>query len=113
MMLPILRVFVFLSAIDMRKSIDGLALLVQASGFCWKDAAQQALGFVFFSRDRTRVKLLVWEHNGFWLCYKRLEQGRFVVPDQSALTYQELNLILQGIDLSRRRLKPVLFNSVG
>lgn len=112
MMLGLLKVFVFLTAVDMRKSIDALALLVQGSRFSWADASAQSLGFVFFSKDRTKLKLLVWESNGFWLCYKRLEQGKFLLPEQSSLSWQELMLMLQGIDLSRRRLVPVVISAV-
>ena len=112
MMLGLLKVYVFLTAVDMRKSIDALALLVQGSGFSWADASAQSLGFVFFSKDRTKLKLLVWESNGFWLCYKRLEQGKFLVPEQSSLSWQELMLMLQGIDLSRRRLLAVAISAV-
>ena len=46
MMLGLLKVFVFLTAVDMRKSIDALTLLVQGSGFSWADASAQSLGFV-------------------------------------------------------------------
>ncbi len=96
-------VHVFQKAVDMRKGADSLAMLVQLAGF---DVAQPR-AFVFFSRHRDRVKVLYWEDNGFWLCSKRLERGRFIVPALSALTWSELMLVLQGIDLSVRRLRRV------
>ncbi|GMA58177.1 hypothetical protein GCM10025858_26800 [Alicyclobacillus sacchari] len=59
---------------DMRKSIDGLAALVQESFHL--DPFSPAL-FAFCNRERDKLKLLYWEHNGFWLYYRRLERGRF------------------------------------
>jgi transposase len=105
MMLPLLHVFVFLTAVDMRKSIDGLSLLVQSAGFSWADAAAQSLGFAFFSKDRSKIKLLVWDVNGFWVCYKRLEKGTFRVPEQTRITQAELWLLVQGVDLRKHRIR--------
>lgn len=108
MILAGVAVYVFLQAVDMRKGADGLALLVQLAGF---DLAQPR-AFVFFSRHRDRVKVLCWDENGFWLCSKRLERGCFVVPAQSDLSWTELMLVLQGIDLSVRRLRRVVIQCV-
>lgn len=63
--------------VDFRKSISGLAVLVeQALGL---DPFAKAL-YVFTNRDRDRIKLLYWERCGFCLWYKRLERQRFVWP---------------------------------
>lgn len=54
------------------------------------------------------MKLLIWDRHGYWLLYKRLESGRFQMPpvDANALepeslriTYEQLMLIIEGIDL--------------
>jgi transposase len=58
----------------MRKSIDSLAALVQESFSL--DPFSQCL-FVFCNRERNKLKILYWEHNGFWLFYRRLERGTF------------------------------------
>ncbi|MCP4039103.1 MAG: IS66 family insertion sequence element accessory protein TnpB, partial [bacterium] len=69
--------------------------------------------FVFFNKRRTHVKALVWDRSGYWILYKRLENGRFNVFDRAGertnsfeRTAGELALLLDGIDLrgSRRRL---------
>ena len=53
--------------------------------------------FVFFNRQRNRVKVLVWERDGFWLEYKRLEAGTFAVLDRNAINARELYLLLEGM----------------
>lgn len=99
-----MAVYVAEGAIDMRKSIDGLATLVQAS--VPASPLSGAL-FVFFNRGRDKVKLLWWDRHGFWLAYKRLERGRFRLPAARALTMADLALVHEGIDLSVRRLSAV------
>jgi hypothetical protein len=62
--------------------------------------------FIFINRPRTHLKLLVWEHDGFTILYRRLEKGAFEVPafnlDEPSLkiTSDQLNFILKGIQLS-------------
>lgn len=99
-----MAVYVAEGAIDMRKSIDGLASLVQES---MPISPLSGALFVFFNRGRDKVKLLWWDRHGFWLAYKRLERGRFRLPVAHALTMADLALVLEGIDLSVRRLKSV------
>jgi len=99
-----MTVYVAEGAIDMRKSIDGLATLVQES---LPVSPLSGALFVFFNRGRDKVKLLWWDRQGFWLAYKRLERGRFRLPAASRITLSDLTLVLEGIDLSVRRLKSV------
>ncbi|MBD2862666.1 IS66 family insertion sequence element accessory protein TnpB [Paenibacillus oceani] len=62
---------------DLRKSIDALAALVQ-EGFGLDPFAPSL--FVFCNRQRDKLKMLLWDHNGFWLLYRRLERGTFQWP---------------------------------
>lgn len=94
------RAYVCAQTVDMRKSIDGLAQLVeplfQADPFCGHV-------FVFLGKTRNKAKLLVWDRHGFWLLYKRLERGHFPKPEilaQRGLSGAELMAFLDGIDLS-------------
>ena len=71
---PTMRILVAIEPVDFRKGIDGLA------AFCRQKLAQDPLSgcaFVFRNRKGTAVKVLVDDGQGFWLCQKRLSQGRF------------------------------------
>lgn len=71
---PQMRIWLAVEPVDFRKGIDGLAgLCRQALG---SDPFEGAL-FVFRSRSRKALKLLVYDGQGFWLCQKRLSAGRF------------------------------------
>ena len=66
--------------------------------------------FVFFNKRRDRIKILVWDQDGFALYYKRLEQGRFQLmspqsimenPTQTVwISPAQLNMLLEGLDTS-------------
>lgn len=98
------RVYLCLTACDMRKSFDGLHALVREH--LELDAFAGHL-FVFASRRRDRVKILYWERDGFALWSKRLEEGTYAVPFgegtecRREITVQELGALLSGIDLKQ------------
>ena len=94
-----LKVYLHRAPVDFRLNINGLATLVQ-----------QALGLdpfaacvhVFSNRRRNRVKVLGWDRNGFWLLLKRLEEDRFIWPNEAVvptLTVEQLHWLLEGIDI--------------
>ena len=87
---------------DMRKSIDGLAALVQQKFKL--DPFQPAL-FLFSGHKHDRIKALFWEGDGFVLLYKRLENGRFqwpAAPDNlRSLTRQEFRWLLEGLSIEQ------------
>jgi transposase len=68
------RVLVSRAAVDFRKAHDGLVAVVRDT---FRDEPTSGDLFVFFNRRRDRIKVLVWDRNGFWLLYKRLERGTF------------------------------------
>lgn len=95
------RIFAATAAVDFRKAHDGLVAIVRDT--FGHDPFDGAL-FVFFNKRRDGIKLLLWDHNGFWLFYKRLECGTFKVLDGSdsatlAIDRAELSMLLEGIDL--------------
>jgi transposase len=92
------RVYLACGNTDMRKSINGLSAIVEASFKL--DPFSGAL-FVFCNRNRDRIKILEWDRDGFWVYFKRLEKGRFRWPLDNEnktmlLTGEELTLLLGG-----------------
>lgn len=111
---PSVKVFISTKATDMRKSIDALSILVQEE--LSKDPFSGHL-FVFCNKRGEKIKILYWDRNGFCLWYKRLERGIFRMPKIQGKVFMispnELNLLLEGIDLTeRRRLIGVEFNAI-
>jgi transposase len=95
------QVYLYTGKVDMRKSIDGLAALVQNE--LALNSLQPAI-FVFCNRQHDKIKLLYWERNGFVIWYKRLEQQRFQwlkTPSEMAqgISGKELNWLLDGLDI--------------
>ena len=87
---------------DMRKSINGLSVMVQEN--LKLDPFSDSL-FVFCNRGRNIVKLLYWDRNGFCLWHKRLERDRFPWPESTEeavkLAPQQLQWLLNGIDFRK------------
>ncbi|WP_083761104.1 IS66 family insertion sequence element accessory protein TnpB [Alkaliphilus metalliredigens] len=84
--------------------MDGLALIVQESFKL--DPFSRSL-FVFCNRNQDKIKILEWDHNGFWLHYKRLEKGRFKWPDGTkgksiAIDERELRWLLDGLNIHQQ-----------
>jgi transposase len=100
---PIERVYLACGNTDLRKSIDGLAVLVK-EGFDL-DPFSASL-FVFCNRNRDKLKILQWEHNGFWLHYRRLERGKFQWPSEQTaplhIGSRELNWLLDGLSIQQQ-----------
>ena len=86
--------------VDFRKAHDGLCALVRDE---FGDDPFAGDVFVFHNRARDRVKLLLWDRNGFWLLYKRLEQGTFPFDaggegKRVEIERARLAMILEGIE---------------
>lgn len=83
---------------DFRRSIDGLCEIVQSN---FSMDLKESI-FIFFNRDRKKVKILTWHRNGFVLVYKRLEKGFFKLCKSEdrliALDEKQLSWLLAGLD---------------
>ena len=96
------QVWLAVEPVDMRLGIDGLSLKVQ-----------QALGrspcdgsaYAFRNRRGNRIKLLVWDGTGVWLCVRRLHQGRFTWPRDDTplwtLSAEQWQWLVSGVDWRR------------
>ena len=105
-----LKVFLAVEPCDLRKSFNGLSALVTEK--LGEDPKAGAL-FVFCNRRRTRLKILLFDGTGLWICAKRLEVGTFNWPrsiDPRAgklkLTPEALALLTDGVDLRGAKMRP-------
>ncbi|MFA5996431.1 MAG: IS66 family insertion sequence element accessory protein TnpB [Candidatus Paceibacterota bacterium] len=97
-----LRVYVAVGSVDMRKSINGLTVVV-AREFNLDPFTGQL--FVFGNRRRNMVKILYWDRNGFCLWQKRLERERFRWPAEEAgvisIDSRQLSWLLDGLSMQQ------------
>lgn len=69
-----MRILVCTTPLDMRKGIDGIG------SYCRQILGENPMSgavFMFMSRSRKLLRVLVYDGQGFWLCTKRLSSGRF------------------------------------
>ena len=96
------RVYIALGATDMRKSINGLSLLVE--DHFELDLFSGSL-FAFCNRRRDLVKILYWQENGFCVWLKRLEEDIFRWPESEKEVLEvnqvALEWLLHGLDLNQ------------
>ncbi len=98
------RVYLCLTPTDMRRSFDGLHALVR--DHLQLDAFAGHL-YIFGNRRKDRLKVLYWDHDGFAVWAKRLEEGSFAIPSgepgstRIEITTEELGEVLSGIDLQQ------------
>lgn len=95
---------------DMRKSIDGLASVVQQQFKL--DPFQPAL-FLFCGKHCDRMKALLWEGDGFVLLYKRLENGKYQWPRSESecrpISRQEFRWLMEGLQIDQKKvIRPAL-----
>ncbi len=102
------RIFLCRAPVDFRKAHDGLVAIIRDQ--LGEDVFAGGI-FVFLNKRRDRVKLIVWDGNGLWLHYKRLEKGTFKwvatgTSNKVAMTRADLSMLLEGIDLKAGRFRP-------
>ena len=103
------RIWLAAEATDMRCGFDRLAAQVQV---VTGESPLSGHLFVFRSRCGSRLKILLWDRDGFALWYKRLEAGVFKLPKLTPgtrsveLRASELAMLLEGIDLSKLKRTP-------
>lgn len=97
-------VYIVTGYTDMRKGIDGLAQIVE--GTLKGDVYSKAV-YLFCGRNKTKMKALVWDGDGFLLLYKRLDNGRYRWPrtecEARQLTPQQLRWLMEGLEIEQKR----------
>jgi len=110
------KVFVYRDTVDMRKSINGLAAIVESE---LNGSLMTGTLFIFCNRTRDKVKLLYWERNGFVLWYKRLEKHKFkwLAPTDNqqavSISGKQLNQLLDGWDIFQQPHESLFYDNTG
>ena len=92
------RILVCTEPQDMRRSFDGLCLVVEQ--YVGADPKSGAL-FVFTNKRKNRLKVLWFDRNGFCILYKRLHRARFELPSSRCIDAHSLGMLLRGVDSAR------------
>ena len=108
------KIYIACGRTDLRKSIDGLAAMVQQNFHL--NPFEDCL-FLFCGTRKNRMKALYWEGDGFLLLYKRLENGTFKWPRSEVevreLSEQELRWLLEGLSIDQpKAIRNVEYNKV-
>ena len=98
------NIYVSTHFVDMRKSIDGLTLIVHSQ--FQMNVLDHSL-FIFTNRSRNRIKILYYESNGFWLFIRRLKHGKFKIQESQesltrAITSRQLSWLLEGLEYDEK-----------
>lgn len=101
------QIWLAVAPTDLRRGIDGLSTLAQHS-LGHKPCAGSA--FVFRNASGNRIKVLLWDGNGVWLCQRRLHQGHFIWPKQNescfSMTQAQWEWLIAGVDWQRLSAQP-------
>lgn len=93
------NIFIASKPTDFRMSIDGLSTFVEKE---IKAHLHDGSIYVFYNKNRDKVKCLFWDRNGFVLYYKRLDKCRFKVGERlhnvEQITAEDLEILLSGFD---------------
>jgi transposase len=98
-------VYMHTGVVDMRMSFDRLAAKVKSE--LERSVISGGL-YVFFGRQRDRVKILYWDRDGYCIWQKRLEAGKFKIKDVDGYeTVEVLDLeeVLSGMEYSRIKIR--------
>lgn len=94
------HIYVYADPVDMRKSINGLIIILLES---FNQNPQSGDLYLFTNRHYNKIKCLFWDRNGFALYYKRLEKGRFnyskyIQENKIVINEAQLKALLIGLD---------------
>ena len=96
-------IWVYRKPIDFRKQLNGLIQTIVDETKAGFD--RQGL-YIFRNQQRDKLKLLVWDRNGFFMGYKRLERGKFDFPEEGEsgeirFSWEEFEQLISGMPMVR------------
>lgn len=101
-------IWLAIEPVDMRKGIDGLSIVVQQT---LEQLPCAGAAFVFRNRSGNRIKVLIWDGTGVWLCQRRLHQGSFVWPKVTdrcfSMPIEQWHWLITGVDWQRLSAQPL------
>jgi len=108
-----IRIYIACGKTDMRKSIDGLAMIISQN---FNLSPFENSLFLFSGGKRDRMKALLWEGDGFLLLYKRLENGIFQWPktteDVREITPQQYRWLIEGLTIDQKKVIQKVENKI-
>jgi transposase len=95
------RIWMYTEVVDFRKQLDGLVGIIgNEMGLKAEDGI-----YVFRNRSRDKIKMVLWDRNGFIMGYKRLERGRFDFPEEDdeiiKMDLSQLEMLISGMPMVR------------
>lgn len=95
------KIWVYTEIVDFRKQLDGLVGIIGTEmGLKSEDGI-----YVFRNRNRDKLKIILWDRNGFVMGYKRLERGRFDFPEDDdeiiKMDLKQLEMLVSGMPMVR------------
>ena len=101
------HIYIVCGHTDMRKSIDGLAAIIQQQ---YQLDLFSNSAFLFCGRRRNRMKILLWEETGFLLLYKVLTGYKYQWPRNASevrlLTRMQYARLLEGLEIEKKVFSP-------
>lgn len=101
-MIGVEQIWCIVGSTDMRRGIDGLSTLVQNS---IGKTPCDGTAYAFSNKRGNRLKLLIWDGTGVWLCQRRLHKGAFVWPQigdtHVVVTDAQWQWLIAGVDWQR------------
>ena len=95
-------IWLAIEPVDMRRGIDGLSMIAQQA---LGKAPSSGAAIVFRNRLGNRIKVLLWDGTGVWLCQRRLHEGHFIWPKSTdtcfSVTFEQWQWLISGVNWQR------------